>query len=87
MNKKDKEKIIGTMGTAIAVVVLFAVLLICGDKALDALEQVECYKLQANAERYENFLYSPTNQGGFYITSLEKQMCDYHGIVIDAPVR
>jgi len=86
MNKR-KEKIIGTMGTAIAVVVLFAVLLICGDKALDAHEQVECYKLQANAERYENFLYSPTNQGGFYITSLEKQMCEHHGIVIDAPVR
>ena len=86
MNKR-KEKIIGTMGTAIVLIALFAVLLICGDKALDALEQVECYKLQANAERYENFLYSPTNQGGFYITSLEKQMCDYHGIVIDAPVR
>jgi len=85
MNKKDKKKIIGTMGTAIAVVVLFAVLLICGDKALDAHEQVECYKLQANAERYEK--YSPTNQGGFYITSLEKQMCEHHGIVIDAPVR
>ena len=84
MNKR-KEKIIGTMGTAIAVVVLFAVLLICGDKALDAHEQVECYKLQANAERYEK--YSPTNQGGFYITSLEKQMCEHHGIVIDAPVR
>jgi len=86
MNKR-KEKIIGTMGTAIAVVVLFAVLLICGDKALDAHEQVECYKLQANAEQYKNFLYSPTNIGGFYITSLEKQMCEHHGIVIDAPVR
>lgn len=72
---------------ASVLIILFAVFLIGLDKALDAQEQIECYKLQANAERYENFLYSPTNQGGFYITSLEKQMCDYHGIVIDAPVR
>ena len=86
MNKR-KEKIIGTMGTAIAVVVLFAVLLICGDKALDAQEKVECYRLQEQANQYKNFLYSPTNQGGFYITSLEKEMCDYHNIIVDAPVR
>jgi|GEM_PF-1649561 len=86
MNKR-KEKIIGTMGTAIAVVVLFAVLLICGDKALDAHEQIECYKLQANAERYENFLYSQENEGGFYITQNEKEMCEHHGIAVDAPVR
>lgn len=86
MNKR-KEKIIGTMGTAIAVVVLFAVLLICGDKALDALEQVECYKLQANAERYENFLYSHNNPGGFYVTKQDKQMCLDLGIEIKAPVK
>lgn len=72
---------------ASVLIILFAVFLIGLDKALDAQEQIECYKLQANAEQYKNFLYSPTNQGGFYITSLEKQMCDYHGIVIDAPVR
>ena len=72
---------------ASVLIILFAVFLIGLDKALDAQEQVECYKLQANAEQYKNFLYSPTNIGGFYITSLEKQMCDYHGIVIDAPVR
>ena len=70
---------------ASVLIILFAVFLIGIDKALDNWEIVECYKLQANAERYEK--YSPTNQGGFYITSLEKQMCDYHGIVIDAPVR
>jgi hypothetical protein len=72
---------------ASVLIILFAVFLIGLDKALDAQEQIECYKLQANAEQYKNFLYSPTNIGGFYITSLEKQMCDYHGIVIDAPVR
>jgi hypothetical protein len=72
---------------ASVLIILFAVFLIGLDKALDAQEQIECYKLQANAEQYKNFLYSPTNIGGFYITSLEKEMCDYHGIVIDAPVR
>lgn len=73
---------------ASVLIILFAVFLIGLDKALDAQEQIECYKLQANAEQYKNFLYSPIiNEGGFYITELEKQMCDYHGIVIDAPVR
>jgi len=72
---------------ASVLIILFAVFLIGLDKALDAQEKVECYRLQEQANQYKNFLYSPTNQGGFYITSLEKQMCDYHGIVIDAPVR
>jgi len=72
---------------ASVLIILFAVFLIGLDKALDAQEQIECYKLQANAERYENFLYSQTNQGGFYITSLEKEMCEHHGIAVDAPVR
>ena len=83
----NKKTITETAITSVILITLFAVLLICGDKALDAQEQIECYKLQANAEQYKNFLYSPTNIGGFYITSLEKEMCDYHGIVIDAPVR
>jgi len=72
---------------ASVLIILFAVFLIGLDKALDDQEKVECYRLQEQANQYKNFLYSPTNQGGFYITSLEKQMCDYHGIVIDAPVR
>ena len=72
---------------ASVLIILFAVFLIAMDKALDAQEKVECYRLQEQANQYKNFLYSPTNQGGFYITSLEKEMCDYHGIVIDAPVR
>jgi len=72
---------------ASVLIILFAVFLIGLDKALDAQEQIECYKLQANAEQYKNFLYSPTNIGGFYITSLEKEMCDYHNIIVDAPVR
>ncbi len=83
----NKKTITETAITSVILITLFAVFLIGLDKALDAHEQVECYKLQANAEQYKNFLYSPTNIGGFYITSLEKEMCDYHGIVIDAPVR
>ena len=70
---------------ASVLIILFAVFLIGLDKALDAQEQIECYKLQANAERYEK--YSPTNQGGFYITQNEKEMCEHHGIEVDAPVK
>lgn len=84
-NMSKKNKIIETAIMASVLIILFAVFLIGLDKALDAQEQVECYKLQANAERYEK--YSPTNQGGFYITQNEKDMCDHHNIKVDAPVR
>ncbi len=83
----NKKTITETAITSVILITLFAVFLIGLDKALDAHEQVECYKLQNYAEEYKNFLYSPTNQGGFYITSLEKEMCDYHNIIVDAPVR
>jgi len=83
----NKKTITETAIMASVLIILFAVFLIGLDKALDAQEKVECYRLQEQANQYKNFLYSPTNQGGFYITSLEKQMCVYHGIVIDAPVR
>ena len=65
---------------ASVLIILFAVFLIGLDKALDAQEQVECYKLQSYAEKYKNY-------GGFYITTIEKEMCDYHNIMVDAPVR
>jgi len=84
----NKKTITETAITSVILITLFAVFLIGLDKALDAQEQVECYKLQANAEKYKNFLYSPIiNEGGFYITLLEKEMCEHHGIAVDAPVR
>jgi len=83
MNKRNS--IIETAIMASVLIILFAVFLIGIDKALDNWEIVECYKLQANAERYEK--YSPTNQGGFYITQNEKEMCEHHGIEVDAPVK
>ena len=83
MNKRNS--IIETAIMASMLIILFAVFLIGIDKALDNWEIVECYKLQANAERYEK--YSPTNQGGFYITQNEKEMCEHHGIEVDAPVK
>ena len=86
MNKG--HSIAETMTMTIAVIAMLAIVIMGLDKALDSYEIVQCYKLQNYAEEYKNFLYSPIiNEGGFYITSLEKQMCDYHGIVIDAPVR
>ena len=81
----NKKTITETAITSVILITLFAVFLIGLDKALDAQEQIECYKLQANAERYEK--YSPTNQGGFYITQNEKEMCEHHGIEVDAPVK
>lgn len=75
---------------AIAIVIIAIILitiLFLMDKALDASEQTQCYRLQQQADQYKNFLYSQENQGGFYITELEKQMCDHHGIVVEAPIR
>jgi hypothetical protein len=83
----NKKTITETAITSVILITLFAVFLIGLDKALDAQEQVECYKLQANAEKYKNFLYSLENSGGFYITTIEKEMCEHHGIAVDAPVR
>ena len=84
-NKTIEKEIIAIAISAISLTMLLAVFLVMIDKALDNLEVVECYKLQSNAGRYEK--YSPENQGGIYITSLEKEMCDHHGIVVDAPVK
>ena len=72
----------------IAVITILVIVIMGMDKTLDNYEIVQCYKLQNYAEEYKNFLYSPIiNQGGFYITSFEKEMCDYHNIMVDAPVR
>lgn len=76
----NKKTIAETMTMTIAVIAMLAIVIMGLDKALDNYEIVECYKLQSYAEKYKNY-------GGFYITQGEKQMCDYHGIVVDAPVR
>ena len=76
----NKKTITETMTMTIAVIAMLAIVIVGLDKALDNYEIVECYKLQSYAEKYKNY-------GGFYITAIEKEMCDYHGIVVDAPVR
>jgi len=78
----NKSKIIAV----IVLVMLYFAFLIAMDKALDAQEKVECYRLQEQAEQYKNFLY-PENEFGFYITELEKQMCDHHNITINANIK
>ena len=77
MNKKTT---IETITIAIVTITMLAIVIIGLDKALDNWEIVECYKLQSYAEKYKNY-------GGFYITTIEKEMCDYHNIIVDAPVR
>lgn len=76
----NKKTIAETMTMTIAVIAMLAIVIIGLDKALDNWEIVECYKLQSYAEKYKNY-------GGFYITQGEKQMCEHHGIAVDAPVR
>jgi hypothetical protein len=81
------KKIIETITIAIVTITMLAIVILGFDKALDNYEIVECYKLQSYAEEYKNFLYSLENSGGFYLTAIEKEMCDYHNIIVDAPVR
>jgi len=76
----NKKTIAETMTITIVTITMLAIVILGFDKALDNWEIVECYKLQSYAEKYKNY-------GGFYITTIEKEMCDYHGIVVDAPVR
>lgn len=76
----NKEAIAETMTMTIAVIAMLAIVIMGLDKALDNYEIVECYKLQSYAEKYKNY-------GGFYITTIEKEMCEHHGIAVDAPVR
>jgi hypothetical protein len=83
----NKKTIAETMTMTIAVIAMLAIVIMGLDKALDNYEIVQCYKLQSYAEEYKNFLYSLENSGGFYITTIEKEMCDYHNIIVDAPVR
>ena len=83
----NKKTIAETMTMTIAVIAMLAIVIIGLDKALDNYEIVECYKLQSYAEEYKNFLYSLENSGGFYLTAIEKEMCEHHGIVVNAPVR
>jgi hypothetical protein len=76
----NKKTIAETMTMIITVIAMLAIVILGFDKALDNYEIVECYKLQSYAEKYKNY-------GGFYITTIEKEMCDYHNIIVDAPVR
>ena len=47
--------------------------------AIEQSEIVHCNKLVSQSEEFA--------QAGFYITSVEKEMCDVHEVSINAPVR
>ena len=53
----NKSKIIAV----IVLVMLYFVFLIAMDKALDAQEKVECYRLQEQANQYKNFYIQKMN--------------------------
>ena len=75
MNKG--HSITETAITVVILIILFAVFLIGLGKALDAHEQVECYKWQQQASQFE----------GYYLTDWQKQQCDHHNIIINAPIK
>lgn len=62
--------------TIFALIGIGAIMGIVANEGLKRSEVVECYKLQDNASHLL----------GFYVTQWEKDMCDAHGITIDAPV-
>lgn len=66
--------------TAMASVLLLATCIVATVMliVLDRYEVETCQKLKAQST--EGF-------SDFYITHLDKKMCDYHQILIDAPVR
>jgi len=71
----------------IVIIISISALLFIVDKALEGQEQIDCYRLQKQSKDYKNFMYSPTNIGGFYITKADKEMCDMYNIKIDSVVR
>lgn len=58
---------------------LVSVAFIAFNKGLDKTEMAECYKLQQQAIHYSN--------KAFYITSWQDEMCNTHGIRVNAPIR
>jgi len=72
----------------IIISILFGVFLFGADKVFDNYEKQYCYKLQAQAEQYKNYLYSHENQQGFFITQSDKDMCEnIYNIQINAPIK
>lgn len=63
---------------ALLIVVVIAAVIVAFIYALDKSEEVKCLKLQSQSEQY---------QQTFYLTVFEKEMCDYHNILINAPVQ
>lgn len=66
-----KTLVVGTLSVLVVVGIAFAF-----SYALDKQEEVTCFGLQQQANVMQ----------AFYITPLEKEMCDYHNIEINAPV-
>ena len=91
MNQKMIEAIVYTaiVYTAIClfIIALISVLFIVKGNPIDNEMKYYCYKLQDQAEDYQNFLFSKANPTGFYVTKDDMQMCLDLGIIIKAPVK
>jgi len=58
------------------ILILAAGVLYALSVSLDKSEEHQCFTLQERAQQYPSF----------YLTHLEKEMCDFHGIKVNAPV-
>lgn len=73
MKRTYQNVLIGAMLLAVFFAIVYSFAL-----GIDKTEEIECIKLQAQAS---------SSLKDFYITQNQKDMCDFHNIQIDAPVK
>lgn len=72
-----KQHIIDVLVFTISVA-LISLLVCIGIGAIDKSDTAECLKLKKQSEMYANH---------FYLTEWQKDMCEYQGVAINAPVK
>ena len=70
---------------AIIMIVIGLLLAIFLNEGLTREEQVKCFKLIEQSKEFQT--YDEKTDTGFYITKSEKEMCDSHGLEINAFVK
>lgn len=73
----ETENLLATIGGIFLTLTFAFIGFKLGEAGLDAHEQYECRVWQQQAEDYPLF----------YQTGWQKEQCDHHGIIINAPVK
>jgi hypothetical protein len=71
------ENLLEAIGGAFLIIIFVLIGFVLGQSGLDAHEQYECRVWQQQAEDYPLF----------YQTGWQKEQCDHHGIIINAPIK